>query len=931
MERLRRLSFVIVWMPTDSSSPFNNVDKEKLKQLAKSKNHEMLRELGGVDGIILSLKTHAGYGIRGDDADLRNRIDFFASNTCGSTRDVCYQYLLAMLRRFKKISFLFLCACSVYLIIVGIILYGWEDGWQDGTYGFVFSLFLSVISSTIEKGVGAYFDKAIKGSQLVIVLRNGVKHQIPVSSLLVGDIVLLTKWDRIPADGLLLEASGGYQSLKSGESQDREIVETTYSDPFLRAGAKVGEGQVKMMVTSSVVGTNTSGIIEKTKLRVQIDYLVRSVEIMKWLLAMSSILISVSRYAAGRAEDDQGYSLFDRGRTSTLEVSYAIVEYVVAAGVIFMAMDAKSFSWALKVCFSHAINMMAASDVIVRNLPSWEKIGVGMATINVTDHELSALNRLMISNFLFVPQMTANKEVSSHVSPDVLQLLRQGIGLNTTGISNHAQHKCGTKFLGSPSERAFLSEADLESNMDWEKLMNDCAIVKVENLENQVRVILVKKDDSFLEHRRGPAEVILAMCLGYYDDAGIQHTLDEDTRSLLEQKLQSINSDSRAQTIALAFRQQVPNGELKDDSNSDKNEDCYNLLGFVVLKEIVQDVVQKENFDDVAELRQTEMNSDATNLETTAPSESISVGIQGDETTGTSDIMILDRKIPTSLILTWSKGILHNTRSFTQFQLTLMSTSIADAFVRLVLPVKTSGVNKALGYQVVQQTWVSTGMGFIAVITFGRQKHRRPSSVTLPQQPVPEDGKIWILTGYMLRNIMTQSAYQIIAFGVLQFKGTIFGFADEALDATTFVVPIFLQVLNMISARKIEEKNIFSGIRPRFIGLVAGLMVVPFVLVEILARIGYFERLDGKQWAICIAIAMVSWPFGLAAKFVPVGFFAILVHLVAVPMMAVANRLVDLWNWIKSVVSNIIRYGYDMYIQGDTLDYISHLNYTKCI
>ncbi|KZV25936.1 calcium-transporting ATPase 13, plasma membrane-type [Dorcoceras hygrometricum] len=87
---------------------------------------------------------------------------------------------------------------------------------------------------------------------------------------------------------------------------------------------------------------------------------------------------------------------------------------------------------------------------------------------------------------------------------------------------------------------------------------------------------------------------------------------------------------------------------------------------------------------------------------------------------------------------------------------------------------------------------------------------------------------------HMSRNIMTQSAYQIVVVSVLQFRGsTIFGFTHGEVDTTTFVLPIFLQV-NMIIERKIEEKNIFSGIRPHFIWIIAGLMVAPFVLVKIL-------------------------------------------------------------------------------------------------
>lgn len=140
---------------------------------------------------------------------------------------------------------------------------------------------------------------------------------------------------------------------------------------------------------------------------------------MIWFLAMTSFLISVSRYFSGKAKDDQGYRLFNRGTTSTLKVSYGIVEYITAASAIFVAMDTTNFSWGLKVCFSHAINVMAARNVIVRNLRSWEKIGLGVATINVTGDLVNlCLEPVDNFKFLFVPQIAENKEVSSYISPE---------------------------------------------------------------------------------------------------------------------------------------------------------------------------------------------------------------------------------------------------------------------------------------------------------------------------------------------------------------------------------------------------------------------------------------------------------------------------------------------------------------------------------
>ncbi|PIN14494.1 Calcium-transporting ATPase [Handroanthus impetiginosus] len=117
----------------------------------------------------------------------------------------------------------------------------------------------------------------------------------------------------------------------------------------------------------------------------------------------------------------------------------------------------------------------------------------------------------------------------------------------------------------------------------------------------------------------------------------------------------------------------------------------------------------------------------------------------------------------------------------------------------------------------------------------------------------------------MWRNIMAQVAYQVIAISILQFQGpAVFG--DDKKDTITFVMPMFLQVFNMINTRKIEEKNIFSG---------------SAVVHLILAHYVDFVGLDWKQWILCIGISLVCWPVSFAVKFVPVGFFVspfMLVH-----------------------------------------------------
>lgn len=64
-------------------------------------------------------------------------------------------------------------------------------------------------------------------------------------------------------------------------TDEGKIVGIDYSDPFLSTGAKVVEGQAKMLVTSIVLGNNFSHSYKITKFGAQVRYLVKLLEIMK--------------------------------------------------------------------------------------------------------------------------------------------------------------------------------------------------------------------------------------------------------------------------------------------------------------------------------------------------------------------------------------------------------------------------------------------------------------------------------------------------------------------------------------------------------------------------------------------------------------------------------------------------------------------------
>jgi len=88
-----------------------------------------------------------------------------------------------------------------------------------------------------------------------------------------------------------------------------------------------------------------------------------------------------------------------------------------------------------------------------------------------------------------------------------------------------------------------------------------------------------------------------------------------------------------------------------------------------------------------------------------------------------------------------------------------------------------------------------------------------------------------------------------------------------------FNVFVFLQIFNMLAARKInDEINIFDGVftNPMFCGVWLVIVIGQIVIVSVgsTAMKVHIAGLTSQQWIICICIGFLSLPMNLVLKFV---------------------------------------------------------------
>jgi len=208
-----------------------------------------------------------------------------------------------------------------------------------------------------------------------------------------------------------------------------------------------------------------------------------------------------------------------------------------------------------------------------------------------------------------------------------------------------------------------------------------------------------------------------------------------------------------------------------------------------------------------------------------------------------------------------------------QFQLTVNVAALVIDFI-----VSVAGFYPPL--KAVQLLWVNLIMDSLAALALGTEK---PTPDLLNRKPYGRSGKI--ISNVAVRNIIVQSAYQLIACFILVWAGDIIWNipnGNQTPGATVhytiiFNVFVLCQIFNMFNARRVaHEINVFDGLFTKgsfniiFCGLVGGIAVVQVLLVEFGGDFTVTSKLSIVEWLSCIAIAFISIPLGFVMRLIKV-------------------------------------------------------------
>ncbi|CAL5395398.1 unnamed protein product [Camellia sinensis] len=885
---------------------FSNFDPSSLIQLVKQKNlNQLLVEYEGIAGIANALRTNLGTGIYGgdEDQDISHRREAFGTNMYPKPPTKRFWHFVWEALKNCRILTLFICAgLSLGLDIKEKL--GQKEWWYDGVSIFGDAILLVLVSATSSFWQERLFVKLSKTSNTNIpvhVVRNGRRQQVRIFEIVVGDVVFLQIGDQVPADGLFINGHSLQVNESSVTSQSEHAEEVNQQNPFLLFGTTVIDGFGRMLVTSvgmnSTWGEMMSTIVHhsnlQTPLYARLTALTSIIEFINLTFFVLVLTIFLTSYFTRHTKNEAGTIEFCAGKTKFHNAIISVVRLMVVV-VTIIATIPKGLPLFITLTLGYTVKRIMACKVMVQNPSVCETMGT-ITTICTETTGILTLNLMKLMKF-WLGQESVDERVSTPIADSVRELLYQGVGLNTRDTCCDSHSGSEFEFSGEPIEKAILSWAVKELNMDLEELKQNYTILHVEPFNSTMkrRGISIGKmvDNTINVHWKGAPEIVLSMCSHYYDISGNIKALNDDERREIDQIIQGM-ANSGLRCIAFAHKQVLESDIEDEGAQGNIMDNCLTLLALVGIKDLHRPCVKSH----VKELHYSGVNikvitgdnvftarAIATECGILRPNQDINsgavvegeefrnytaeeghvvavtgdgmndalalkeadiglpMGIQGTEVAKeSSDIVILDDHFGSVVtVLKWGRCVYNNIQKFIQFQLTVNIAALVIYFVAAV----SAG---QVPLTVVQLLWVNLIMDTLGALALATKK---PSKELMEKPPLRRFMPL-------ITNIIGKS---------------IFGVNVNVNDTLIFNTFVLCHVFNKFNARKLEKRNVFEGIHKSklFLAIIGITIVLQVVMVEFLKKFASTERLNLWQWGVCIGFAAVSWPIGWVVKLTPV-------------------------------------------------------------
>ncbi|KAF8860890.1 putative plasma membrane calcium-transporting ATPase [Acephala macrosclerotiorum] len=516
--------------------------------------------------------------------------------------------------------------------------------WVEGVAILVAIVIIVLVGSISDWEKERQFAKLNKKQQdrTVKVIRSGKSQILPISDVLVGDVVHLEPGDVIPADGIFID---GYnvrcdESSTTGESHllpkhaAEEVFQATTSqqqekemeqgdattlkmklDPFIFSGSKVAEGLGTFLVTATGTNSNYGRILMSLKdepsftpLQAKLNRLAKAIA---WFGFIAAVLLFVVLFIKFLAQ-------LPRNTHSSTQKGQNFLNILIISLTVLVIAVPEGLPLAVTLALAFASNRMLKDNNLVRQLKACEIMGnvtsiCSDKTGTLTQNKMKVVTGVVCNSQLFNdslkvsqtavdPGVASPQEISAASAAvgvpvggfirnglidDIKEMLKQSIVANSTAFEGLGENGQQT-FIGSQTETALLSFA--RNHLGIGPLSIERSKMKIVQLvpfdaKRQCMGTIVELDGMHRLYVKGASEVLLRKCTRISQsstEGGVWDTnLLPDNVEYLNQIISSYASHS-LRTISLVYRNfeqwPPPGAKIMED-------------GEVVFEDIIKDLV----------------------------------------------------------------------------------------------------------------------------------------------------------------------------------------------------------------------------------------------------------------------------------------------------------------------------------------------------